>query len=250
MTPEEYKRETTIIHTENNINNSVGFVYVPKTGGTYLSMSPVPQQYYKDKKHRLSKLPSSIHMPVSKIESIVDNNVPIFTMIRDPYDRICSEYYFVKGKAKVTLDYMKGWDLEDPRKLNFLAHKTGRIMGNPDFSEKTYNIHKYNMSIEEYLEWSEDNPTYPFYYDTKTPKDFDVVGITEKMEDCIKILKEKFNLEIKGGHYNNNLKKRVGKKYKTGYSRKKFKNNNLIDYEMYYEGLEKYHMIANQTKIH
>jgi hypothetical protein len=43
-----------------------------------------------------------------------------------------------------------------------------------------------------------------------------------------------------------NDKKDVGKKYETRYPRSQFKKNNIIDYELYYEGLDRFNSLCKQ----
>lgn len=239
-----------------NSNSSIGIVFVPKTGSQYLSLEPVPVNQLeniigKDMLKKTRGLGLS-HMPISIVKKIIYPNTPIFTVIRDPYERSCSEYFFIKRKTKSIFKTFETWDLNDSKKIEFVsehAAKTMQISGwgaikdeipKYGFYEKTYNICKYNMDIEEYLEWSIDNPTYPLYYDILTPKEFDCVGITEEMQKTIYLLKKMYNIEISPGNHNNNSNKKINEPYINKYPKTKFKKNNKIEYDMYYEGKEKF----------
>lgn len=239
-----YKEKTTISHTQPYSQTPLGFVYVPKTGGTYLSMSVIPSEYEYDP----SGSPSKIHMPASKVQSIVKEGTPMFTMLRDPYDRTCSEYYFFKSKADVSIQHFL-WDVSDQRKLKVLAHFVSRITGHKAFFDKIYAIYNEDMSVEDYLEWSVDNPTYPIYYDTLTPKDFDIVGITEDIPRTIKLLKCMYDVDAGMGDYNKNDDKRVNNPYETKFSRSVFESINYVEYDIYNEAIDKFNSLCKENNI-
>lgn len=217
-------------------NTEVAFVHVPKTGGTYLSIPILPEKF----KIKLSSLPGDMHIPVSQIEKLTNGSAPLFTVVRDPYDRVCSEYYFTKNKIK-ELTILDRWEEKNSKKIEFLARRAAIIMKNEQNYEKICSIYKNNMSINDYLEWSAENPTYPHYYDTKTPKDFDIVGITEDMENTIRLLKIIYKTNSGGGDFNKNAFKNVGKPYDNLYSRYSFELKNTIEYDIYKEAKEKFH---------
>lgn len=239
-----YKELTTISHTVPYTNSSIVFVYIPKTGGTYLSLPPVPEKYYGHG-YRPSSLPADMHMSVSRLESIVDPSTPFFTLLRDPYDRTCSEYYFIKNKTQITLDHWHDWDIKDPKRLHFISHMAEKIGGSKLYYEKTYHIYKHDMTIEDYLEWSIDNPTYPFYLDSRTVKEFDCVGITEQMDKTIWLLKSMYNISCGEGDYNNNSKKMVNQPYNTAYPRNIYKLRNNVEYNIYEDGLDKFNLLSS-----
>lgn len=245
MMTEKYNRKIELFH--NNENDHLGFVYVPKTGGTYLSMSFIPKRYHGEK-YKISRLASSFHMPASRVVDIVGPNTPLFTMIRDPYDRACSEYYFIRRKIDDPMNHLE-WNCSDPTKIDFVAKRAKTFMGLDFYYEKVLAIYKNNFKIEDYLEWYHSNPTYPVYYDIKTPKDFDVVGMTENIPQTIMMLDKMYGIKIFQGSANNNPNKKVNHPYKTGYSRKSFKKQNYLEYSFYSEGKEKYHKLISKNKI-
>lgn len=232
----------------NNKNDYCGFVYIPKTGGTYLSMSPIPERYHGEE-YRESGLGHSFHMPVSKVVKIVGEETPLFTMVRNPYDRACSEYYFIQREIRGRLKYLN-WKFLDENKLEFIAKRIKTFMNSDFYYEKVVAIFKNNFTIEEYLEWYCENPSYPYYYDEKTPKEFDAVGITEDIPGTIMLLKNLYNIDIFQGHSNDNPNKIINQPYTTKYSRDAFQQQNNIEYNIYYEGKEKYYELINQTKTH
>lgn len=225
---------TAIIFTMNPIETTIGFVCIPKTGGTYLSVNSVPRGYVDDP----SKSPLKVHMPASQVQSIVEEGTPLFTMIRDPYDRACSEYHFLKLKATASIQDFT-WNLATKKKLKPMANSVSNITGYKDFFEKTCVIYDNDMSIEDYLEWTIDNPTYPFYYDTLEPKDFSLVGIIEDMPKTISLLKSMYGVNAGDGDFNSNPDREVGEPYTTDFSRSDFKSRNSIEYGMYLQGVEK-----------
>lgn len=234
-------------------DTNVAFVHIPKTGGTYLSMRILPFKYYNNVsislKRGSSSLPFDVHMPSSKLEQIVDKTTPFFTIVRDAYDRTCSEYHFMKKMIDNSLNIFNdffniNFDITNENKLKFAAKKVATMMGNSQYYDKTFNIYKYNMSVEDYLEWASENPTYPFYYDTKSISDFEIVGITEDLYSTIKLLKIIYNTNSGGGYYNKNTLKELGKPYETSYSRSLFKLKNAIEYDIYYEGKNKFNKLC------
>lgn len=244
MNAEEYKQATSIYNTVDHGDTEVAFVYVPKTGGSYLSINYIPSIYKEG--YRLSKLPSSHHMSVSRVREIVSPSTPLFTMVRDPYDRACSEYYFIKRKIDASIHHLK-WNFTDPRKLEFLGKRAEVIMGTPIFADKLYFILRDSFTVEDYLEWSTDHLTYPSYYDSATPKDFDIVGVTESMSQSIELLNKMYGMSAGGGDNNENADKEIGRPYVTNYPRAEFEKKNPIEYEMYYEGKKKF---AELSKIY
>ena len=244
MTPEEYKNITTVERIADNGDTKVAFVYVPKTGGTYLSINIVPKKYV-GKTYRPSTMPGNIHMPASRVMNLVDPDTPFFTMIRDPYDRTCSEFYFIKNKTEASISHLN-WNLSDQQKIKFLAQRSGQIMRSQLFYEKTHAIYSNNMTVEDYLEWSTKNPTYEFYYDKKTPSEFEVVGLTEKIEKTKELLKIIYGMSSGNGNYNNNQNKNIGQQYETKYSRKCFEKKNYIDYELYVQGKENFQKLVEK----
>lgn len=241
METQKYVVSTRIDHTADHYDTGVAFVHVPKTGGTYLSIPLVPQKFGI----RFSSLPGDMHVPVSQIEKLTTSSVPLFTIVRDPYDRVCSEYYFTINKIK-ELTILDKWNEADFKKVEFLARRAAIIMKNEQNYEKICNIYKHNMSVDDYLEWSAENPTYPHYYDTKTPKDFDLVGITEDMATTIKLLKVVYQTNSGGGDFNSNTLKDIGKPYDNIYSRSEFQLKNEIEYEIYNEAKQRFNKLVKE----
>lgn len=234
-----YKEKTTIDHTQTYSKTPLAFVRVPKTGGTFLSMQTLP--HVRDYEGNNSNL---LHLSVSKVESLVQEGTPLFTMLRDPYDRSCSEYYHIKNHndyRKLLISKSK-IDMENINKMS----KT-EIMN--VYATRLHSIYKYDMSIEDYLEYVGDCPIYPRFFDTKTPKDFDCVGITSEMDKTINLLKSMYDVNMSCSNFNKNESKEVKDLYKTGFSRSVFESNNPLEYKMYYEGLKKFQELCKENDI-
>jgi hypothetical protein len=227
---------------------SLAFVYVPKTSGTYLNIKSIPDEKAYVNGYRPSSLPGAFHMPTSKVQKIVGDETPLFTILRHPYDRTCSEYYFIKREVEEALKGLR-WDINDPKTIKWLSYGAGRLMGQKAFQEKTYSIYQNKMTVEDYLEWTTMNPTYPIFYDTKTPKDFELVGLTENIDKTIYLLKELYGIDSGNGSNNENSMKKIGKPYDTKYSRSEFETKNAIEHEMYYEGVNRFNETCKELSL-
>ncbi len=226
-------------------NTPLAFVYVPKTSGTYLNIKSIPEEKTFVNNFYPNNLPANFHMPASRVQSIVGEETPLFTLVRDPYDRTCSEYYFIKKEIDRFLKVVP-WDINNSKRLEWMCIKSGKVMGEI-YGKKTYEIYKNNMTVEDYLDWTTQNPTYPFFYDTKTPKDFDLVGQTEKMDEIIYLLKRVYNVDAGNGNSNKNVKKDIGKPYETKYSKLDFEKNNKVEYDMYQEGVDRFNKVLSEV---
>jgi hypothetical protein len=221
---------------------NLAFVYIPKTSGTYLNIKIIPEDKSYGNNYRTSSIPGAFHMPASRVEEIVGNDADFFTVVRDPYDRTCSEYYFFKQQVDEVLSKVNhSIEISDPKVIKILSVRAGKIMSMKSFEDKMYNIYMNKMTVEDYLDWSTGYPTYPQFYDTKTPKDFDLVGVTEDIEKTKRLLSERYGINSGSGLSNRNPSKKIGEPYKTKYLRSDFKRKNSIEYDLYYEGLDKFH---------
>lgn len=223
---------------------SLGFVYVPKTGGTYLSVNSMPREYVYDS----SAPPPKVHMSSSHVQSIIKEGTPIFTIVRDPYDRACSEYYYLKSKSSASIKNFT-WNLENKIRMESISSSFSKTTGYKFFFEKICAIYDQDMSVEDYLEWSIDNSTYPIYYDTLTPKDFDIVGITEDIPRTIKLLRHMHDINAGMGDYNKNDNKNVNDPYQTKFPRSVFKSRNSIEYDLYHESIDKFNSLCKKSNI-
>lgn len=189
----------------------------------------------------MSGTPDEVHLTVSQVKQKVDDDTTLFTIMRDPYDRSCSEYYFIVDRVIPKIEVKFG-KLANSKKTDVLIHRISQKTNTPAFAKKIKAIVEEEMLVEDYLVWSANNPTYPIYYDDIGPGDFDLIGITENMNGTLSILKS-HGINAGGDNYRNNIKKNIGDSYTTKISRKDFENMNNIEYQMYYEGLEKYHSL-------
>lgn len=214
---------------------NIAFVRVPKTAGTFLNIHLIPE------KHKYKNKYGNNHLSVSQIKKIVDENTPFFTLVRDPYNRACSEYFFIKRMIVVS-----ELNPDDEKNIKHVANRIMANMGSKIYYHKTFNIYRNSMSLEDYLEDYNNFQTYPFYYDTMLPKDFDLIGITENMRKTVALLKSAYNIKCGDGDINPNLIKRYGPDYETSYSRSDFKSKNEIEYEIYDQSLIKFNSLCSK----
>jgi hypothetical protein len=211
-------------------DSPLAWICIAKTGTMRLQMRRFPIGYTLEGENKH-------HIPASILEKMVGPDVPFFTVLRDPYDRNCSEYYFIKRDGKGFYDQ----DVTNKKTLEALKVMANRIKAHRSIFDKVYAIFSNDMSVEDYLEWCVDNPTYPVYLDTKKPKDLELVGITEHMDQTVDLLRIMYGIKEAGeGVYNDNKTKPVGMPYSTKYPRGEYQKTNAIEYELYYEGKEKF----------
>ena len=226
----------------------VAFIFVPKTGGTFLTswnINIFPNQ--KKPSEQLSQ--RMLHIPVSRMADYVDlSKTKLFTIVRDPYDQACSEYFDIKRRGDLAFEYL-GLNRENPKSVDFIAKRAADIIGNPFFRDHINKVYLNNFSIDEYLEQRSYNCVYSYYYDFKKPKDFDCVGITEEMDKTIRLAEKILNINLGDGPNHENKNKKINQKYNFDYSRKDFEKNNQIDYELYYQGKEKFKKLCLENKI-
>jgi hypothetical protein len=233
----EYQQKNNILRDKKSIDG-LAFVYVPKTGGTFLNISVLPNSDRLGPKNS----PRMVHMPTSKVLSLTKDDIKLFTLVRDPYDLACSEYFFLKEKVEYNTKYFN-LNKDEKTKAEVASRFVSKLTDNESYYEKLIKIYLERISLEDYLEFISHNPIYPFYYDVRTPKSFHCVGVTEEMEKTIYLLEKMFGVICGKGNYNKNLQKNVKSRYISNYSRDKFKKENNKDYEMYYEGVEKFNSL-------
>ncbi len=82
-----------------SVNNDLVFMHIPKTGGTTIEDIGKKNNYNFGKfDERLRKLSTQTcnfwHEPPDKLKTNIYKNNPSFTIVRNPYDRIISEYNY------------------------------------------------------------------------------------------------------------------------------------------------------------
>jgi hypothetical protein len=229
-----------------NFPPNFGFVYVPRTGGTFLSNWET--KIFSNQKKQTSEYSlRMIHLTVSRLLEINGEDTKIFTIVRDPYDQACSEYFYIKNRVDVLCSKLK-LDVKNKKHLEVIAKSAKNFTGNPHYENHVRKIFEKDLSLEEFLEQRENDCVYSFYFDIKTPKDFNFVGMTENMDTTLSLAKKIFNIELGKGNKNSG-RGNTNEPYKTGYSRKLFQEKNLNDYSLYYEGKERFEELCKQEKI-
>jgi uncharacterized ubiquitin-like protein YukD len=230
-----------------NLSSDIGFIYVPRTGGTFLSnweMNLFPNQKKPTSEYSLRM----IHIPVSRmIEISKKNEIKLFTVVRDPYDQACSEYFYIKNRIGVLAETLK-LNTDNEKHIRVMSRSAANFTGNPHYEKHVKQIYENKLSLEDFLDQREKNCVYSFYYDTKEPKDFDCVGMTEEIDKTIVLAKKMFNVVLGNGRRNGGRNAKQ-KHYETSYPRKNFEKNNLKDYELYYQGKEKFAELCSEYSI-
>lgn len=180
----------------------LGFVHVPKTGGSLINSSnflkPNPT-ICNNRGH-------------AKVSELLQHNHSheLISVVRNPYQQSISKYYHMKRNHKGEMNF----SLED-----FLTNKDHRM-------------------------WSE--ISYSIYYDSMTPKDFSFIGVTSQMPKNRIILHTMFNFRFYRMPYNVNPLKKFDQPYKTTFYKKEFEKIYKQDYDLYYEGVDKFNQLCKK----
>jgi hypothetical protein len=183
------------------------FVHVPKTGGTNIIHS---MQGTCKGHNRVSDYMKHDHMH------------QFITFVRDPYDVVCSGYYFVKRKRIRNADKA----LFDAQHMDLIWNQ--------------------GVSVEEFLERCVPNHTFTYYYDSLTPKDFTFVGVTDD-DRSWKLFEKITRIHVPRLPTNVNQKKLITDPYVTQYPRELFYERNSSDYELYLEGRQRFYDLYNDV---
>lgn len=209
----------TVSGKEDHTNNEkIAFVHVRKTGGSLI------KTYMEDSICRLDKYE---HYPSSFFQNHEHDHM-FFTMVRDPYDRACSEFFYSK---KILREY----------------HKNGMY----DEVKKSFSYILF-MNIDDYLENFfnqnfDDSSVYSYYFDSKNINDFDFVGQTEEMTKTISLIKTAYGIEVPNIYKNRNPDR--PKEYNFKYSRFDFMKKHSIDYEIYGDGVKRFNELCKKHGI-
>lgn len=193
------------------------FVHVPKTAGSI--------RYQFDDRFCLPD-DKGAHWSAATFMNKHNHNHLFYTQVRDPYDVAASLYFHI-----------------------------GRTGGNSIGSNKKFNaliadmIYKECLSVDEFLQYLPSNSMYAHYYDKLSPKEFDCVGFSEDMESSVKLLKHITGIEIVSFTNNINPIKPIGEPYKLNYSREKFMRDNEFEYQLYFEGVERFNELCKKYDV-
>lgn len=188
------------------------FVHIPKTGGSTISNILVPNINIHDNKYinylyGLKNDRSLQHLSITKIKELVKNTDEYykFSIVRNPYDRLVSEYYWCQIK---NVGYKSGQTFDDF--LNYVIN----IFKNNKFYMNIYTDHFI--------------PQYNFLYDNNI-LEVDKVFKHEYFNEIIQFLNEEYNINT---NLYENLKVYKGKKLNLNQNQK-----NII-YNLYKKDFE------------
>ncbi|WP_264740339.1 sulfotransferase family protein [Cytobacillus firmus] len=159
------------------------FLHIPKTGGTTLS-TIISNQYKENefKKTKLQELQKFTEEDLGRLKCIAghgyfgvheyfNRSCSYFTMVRDPVDRVLSNYYFIKRRK----------DHRDHNKLGNVSLKEFVR----DFQDRTFNHQTKRLS----------GPGVPSLEAAKEnlERHFTIVGVTDEFDESLFLMKKEFN---------------------------------------------------------
>jgi hypothetical protein len=140
-------------------------------------------------------------------------------MVRDPYDRAASEYFYTKKQLIERSNKeskIKGQDITDAYLKNY-AERMGSI--------------------------------YSYYFNSRALEDFDFVGNMHDMKASVELANKMFGLNIEFEEFNVNPNHEINTPYDEGYSRSDFEKENAKDYELFHRGIEKFNSLCDEYAI-
>jgi hypothetical protein len=151
------------------------------------------------------------------------------TMIRDPLQTYLSYYHFLSRRVRNNV----------PVPLKDLPTLTESV-----------DIIKSGVTAEEFLDRSVPNLLFTYFYAPLNPLMFTCVGRAEEMERSWQLLgavtgiQPPCVLEV-----NVNPEHQMGELWQTTFSETEFRQKNLLDYEMYELGLERFSQLCQQYNV-
>lgn len=170
------------------INNKLKFTHITKTSGTYIENLAKSKNLFWGKNDEIiklykkkTKLKPYWHIPLNKFNNnIYDKNVKIFTIVRNPYERVISECLCKWGSK-----YSKSMNSIDD--LNSYIKKQVSKTNNSDF------LHF--------------KPQYLYIYNNDGIKIVDYILKFENIDIEFNNLMKKYNIDLKYKKYENKNKK-------------------------------------------
>lgn len=198
------------------------FVHVLKTGGTSIK-DPIRSQLCLS---AVKGSPPQQHKPTSWFDKHSHDHI-FMTMIRDPYDRAVSEYFYIQRQMLNKIDDIHQW------------------------SERQKISHSYltKVSLETFLEYHLPKSTYMYYFDSRNIEDFDFVGYTYDMQTSVNLANHMFNLKTRNQETNVNPEHKISTSYECKYSRNDFYKKYEQDYEVYVKGKEKFKNLCRKYNV-
>lgn len=187
------------------------FIHVPKTGGRLMKKYLRPP-YCNDLCPESNLAP---HQPTLWFENHTHDHI-FMTMVRDPYDRAASEYFYTK------------------KQLFERDNKNPKIQAQ-DVTDAYLRTFSFRVGS-----------IYSHYFNSREIEEFDFVGNMHNMKDSVELANAMFGLNIQHEQFNVNPNHEINKPYDVGYSRSEFEKENAKDYEIFYRGVEKFNSLCKQ----
>jgi hypothetical protein len=192
-----------------------GYIRVPKTGSGSIENYI---EFYKIK-HRFCGIH---HIPYTLLSNHKHDH-EYFCFVRNPLQLYCSFYYFMKRVNS------------SPDNFN------NPLFFTPFYKKNIKLICEDNLDINDFLLNCDKNQMLSYFIDPLPLEDISFIGIFENMENSLKIMNEKFNMNIDNKKININHNKDFKELYQVDSKIEKiFKNRNEREYEIYSKSLEIY----------
>lgn len=240
-------------------NNTLIFFHIPKTGGITLQ-SLIKKQYKKPEifitdgahvkesilefkklsEEKRSKLKVIMgHMPFG-LHTYIPHNSNYITILREPVNRILSEYCFIRESSEKVLQSFRNKAINMGlrefvnKKVCGDNFQTRLLSGNANFNR----IETADCPIE-LLDIAKEN----------IKNHFEVVGILERFEETLALLKIRFNWDISNYSKHNRTLSRIQKKDLTKDELKTMKKRNRLDIKLYEFAKKRFNKQIKQQNV-
>jgi hypothetical protein len=184
--------------------NPLGFVHIPKTGGSSIlvaarmhNISWGPADFKSFPKPKFRKQLWQ-HTPIQYFPSKQNNSNPyqgqdLFTVVRNPYTRTISDYFYMCEYSKSEQRLPGCTDANGPKKamvVNQAIQEKLKILLSAEKDSKYY-----------YMRWGHRIPQYDFVFDSKGNRMVDYVLHQENLNDEFHSLMHAYNLPLQLSNY-------------------------------------------------
>lgn len=113
-------------------------------------------------------------------------------------------------------------------------------------SKTFYSFSSIEDFLENFVEMIYGKSIYSHYYNYVNINNFDLVGVTNRMDESLDLIYFIFGVKIKNLFVNINPNHQVGQPYNFGYSRKDFYKKYSQDYDIYINGIEMFNNLSQK----